>query len=295
MNDSTPSIYNSFETIATLPYSQFSQLLKEIPDPPKQLFVRGKLKTEQVYVGIVGSRKATHYSKTIIPRLVQPLVENNCVIVSGLAFGADALAHEAALRYEGTTIAVLAGGVDDASIYPRSNFRLAKEILNKNGCLVSEYPSGTKPQKHQFIARNRIIAGLCQAVVVVECAVKSGALITADLALNFNREVGAVPGPIQSSLSVGPHRLIKDGACLVESGEDILKMLGITPAPREQKEHQLSVEELLVLKCIQTAPLSIDEICQQTHLQINLILPLLTRMELAGLIMHIDQQKFAKT
>ena len=200
----------------------YPALLKEIPDPPKILYAMGnrKLLTDSSQaLAVVGTRKMTVYGKTAAYNIVFALAKLGVTIVSGLASGIDTVAHQAALAANGKTIAVLASGVD--VVYPPENKDLYREI-SKKGLLLSEFPPGTLPKPQYFPQRNRIVSGLCLGVLVVEGPLKSGSMITAKLALDQGREVFAVPGPITSPNSRGPSYLIKNGASVAESAEDIM-------------------------------------------------------------------------
>lgn len=206
-------------------------LLREIYDPPTALYVRGDLSNASTpMIACVGSRKATPYGRTVTGILVRPLAAKGLTIISGLAYGIDAEAHRAALAVHGRTIAVLGGGIADSALYPRAHRGLAAEIIASGGAIVSEYPPETEARAEFFPQRNRIIAGLSHAVVIVEAAEGSGALITARLALAENRDVFAVPGPITSPLSHGTNLLLRDGAAPALSADDILEALALTEA-----------------------------------------------------------------
>ena len=199
--------------------SDYPILLREIASPPGKLYYKGQLPRDAATVAVVGSRKPTDYGRQVTYQLAYELARAGVVVVSGLAFGIDQVAHQAALDAGGVTLGVLACGLDQ--IYPKAHHALGQQIL-KQGALISEYPAGTPALKQNFIARNRIIAGLSLAVVVTEAAAGSGALITANFALLNNRQVLAVPGNITSLLSAGPNNLIKSGATPVTSSSDIL-------------------------------------------------------------------------
>ncbi len=203
------------------PIEQFP-LLGEMHSPPQRLFIRGNgaALRNAPCLAVVGTRRASPYGLHMAWSLARELSEAGVLVVSGLALGIDAAAHQGALRGGGKTAAVLGHGLDQ--IYPRENSALAQNILNKGGALISEYPSGAGIQKHHFPQRNRIVAALCLGVVVIEAPMKSGALITARLALSQNREVFAVPGPANQESFSGCHWLIQQGAKLVTSVEDIL-------------------------------------------------------------------------
>jgi DNA processing protein len=202
---------------------RYPENLREITTPPERLYVRGRFADEDALaVAIVGSRAATSYGLAVAERLAADLAARGVTVVSGLARGIDSAAHRGALRAGGRTIAVLGSGVD--VIYPPENRRLAGEIAS-HGAVVSQFEPGTRPLSGHFPARNRVIAGLALAVVVVEAAEKSGSLITAGLAGEMGREVMAVPGLLTSAQSVGAHRLIQDGAALIQGWEDVVSQL----------------------------------------------------------------------
>jgi DNA processing protein len=216
--------------MVTLKASLLPDRLNAVASPPKQLFVEGNL-TELLNkpcVAIVGSRKVSPYGREVTRRLARELAGQGIVIVSGLAFGVDGIAHEAALEAGGQAIAVLPSPLDN--IYPASHQGLARRILERGGALVSEYPGGTQAFKGNFVARNRIIAGLADAVLITEAALKSGSLHTARFALNAGRDVLAVPGNVTSPTSEGTNNLIKSGAVPVTEVSDILFALGIEPS-----------------------------------------------------------------
>lgn len=193
---------------------------KNIYDSPKKIYLIGnKDLLYQKGIAIVGARDATQYGKKIAYNLAKELSEQNIVIISGLAIGIDSYAHKGSL--EKGTIAVLGSGIDN--IYPKENLELAREIIKNKGCIISEYPLGTKPERLHFPQRNRIISGLSDGVVVIEASKKSGALITAEFALEQGKEVFAVPGDINKKQSEGTNQLIKDGAILLTSATDILE------------------------------------------------------------------------
>lgn len=193
---------------------------KNIYDSPKKIYLIGnKDLLYQKGIAIVGARDATQYGKKIAYNLAKELSEQNIVIISGLAIGIDSYAHKGSL--EKGTIAVLGSGIDN--IYPKENLELAREIIKNKGCIISEYPLGTKPERLHFPQRNRIISGLSYGVVVIEASKKSGALITAEFALEQGKEVFAVPGDINKKQSEGTNQLIKDGAILLTSATDILE------------------------------------------------------------------------
>lgn len=207
--------------------ARYPKLLSSIPDAPYVLYIKGRKPQNPInferIIGVVGTRKITSYGREVTERLVKDLVSYGFTIVSGLAYGVDAVAHQAAIDAGGNTIAVLGCGID--IIAPSRNANLYTEIADGHGAIVSEMPLGLRPEKGLFIVRNRIISGLCRGIVVTEGAQDSGALITARFAADQGREVFAVPGPITSDFSKGTARLLKNGAKLVESAKDILDEL----------------------------------------------------------------------
>lgn len=211
----------------TLGDKNYPKLLAHIADPPKHLYCRGNLDLlNSECIGVVGTRKLTPYGKESAQYITRGLATAGFTIVSGLAMGIDAVAHQTTLDAGSKTIAVLGGGVDDKSIGPQINFKLAMDILKNHGLIISEYPEGFHANEKTFPQRNRIISGLSRGVLIVEADEKSGALITAHCALDQNRDVFAIPGSIFSSRSIGPNDLIKRGAKLVTSVQDIIDEYG---------------------------------------------------------------------
>jgi len=204
--------------------NKYPYLLKEIPYPPLSLYIKGKIPEKMPCIAVIGTRKMSAYGKLVTKKLVKELVDYNFVIVSGLAEGVDTIAHKTALKNKGKTIAVLGSGLN--KIFPYNNRKLAQEIT-KHGALITEYPLESPPLKHYFPWRNRIISGLCSAIIVIEAPERSGALITARFALEQNREVFAIPGSIFNKNSIGTNNLIKQGAKLVSKIEDILEELNM--------------------------------------------------------------------
>lgn len=276
----------------------YPKLLKQIPDPPLILYYRGNIQLlEKIsLIGFVGSRWATKYGLMVTEKLVSSLSNYLVGVISGLAFGIDAISHKSAIANNIPTVAVLGSSVDDKWIYPRENFNLAMEILNHNGLIISEYPPGSEARKHQFIARNRIIAGLSTGVTIVEAGKKSGALITADFAIDFNRAVFAIPGPITSPLSFGPHQLINQGAKLIQTAADIAEelMIPLSMNTVQTSSLQLSPTESLVLKCMQISNTNFEEILSKTQLPINDIQAALSSLELKSLITQVSPQNYQK-
>lgn len=272
----------------------YPTLLKEIPDSPAILYIRGSISAfKNPSIGIVGSRKFTHYGQKVAYQLSKSCSEAGLSIVSGLALGIDGVAHKAVLDAGGITIGVLGCGLD--KIYPASNLNLAREIIEKGGAIISELPPGTPPLKFNFPARNRIIAGLSLGVLVVEAAEQSGALITAYQALEYNREVFAVPGNIDSETSKGTNLLIQKGAKLVSSAEDIFSELNIKLKKSEQKSKEIlpnTEEEKKILEILKSGERIIDNIMAESELNIVAVNMALTTMEMKGMVENIGGGMF---
>jgi DNA processing protein len=275
--------------IKAIPFEspEYPPLLKEISDFPAVLFVRGELKScDETSVAVVGTRRATGYGRQITEEIVGSLAANNVTIVSGLAKGIDTAAHKAALEAKGRTLAIFACGLD--IVYPPENVKLAREIMER-GALISEYPLGTKPKAEHFPQRNRILSGLSRGVLVVESGETSGALITANFALQQNREVFAVPGSILSPMSKGPNRLIQEGAKLVRNHIDVLEELNLSVLEHQYEMPSLNASseiESIIMKCISDGPVHIDQICRATGLTAAVLQSNLAVMEINGMIKH---------
>lgn len=278
--------------ITVIHADQYPPQLKEIHNSPLKLYARGSADILlRPCIAIVGTRRATSYGIQATKELTRDLVSAGFCIVSGLAYGIDATAHQAALAAGGDTIAVLASSLDDESIYPQGNLGLAKKIITAGGCLVSEQESPAHPFKYQFPLRNRIISGLSLGVVVVEAQIKSGARITAYSALQQNREVFAVPGNIFSSFSEGTNALIKEGAKLATHAQDIIqefphliKEMRLTSGEKNATYHPANTQESLVLQNLTSEPKYIDFILRQTNLPAQDILATLTTLESKGIV-----------
>ena len=216
--------------IRQLPPRDFPPLLKEIPDKPKVLYIRGELPPKgHLYLCVVGSRATSIYGRRVCQQLIAGLAGYPVAIVSGMALGIDSEAHKAAMDVGLHTVAVLPSSLDDASIYPSTNKPIAQRILARGGALISEDKGPHKAAIYDFPKRNRISAGMCTAALIIEAGEKSGTLITARLALDYNREVLAIPHELGRETGAGVNRLIREGATLVRSADDILQSLGIKP------------------------------------------------------------------
>lgn len=265
----------------------FPPLLREIPQRPKQLYVRGTLpSTDLKWLAVVGSRACTSYGERALKYLISGLRGYPVAIISGLAYGVDAHAHKAALDAGLPTIAVPGSGLDWDVLYPRAHVGLAREILASGGALLSEFDPAMKATDYSFPQRNRIMAGMCPATLVIEAKEKSGSLITAKLAAEYNRDLLVVPGSIFSAESRGTHQFLKLGATPITSVEDLLQALDL--APREKRtilRADVSDEERKVLDII-ASPLPRDELLDTLELPISDANILLSMMEIKGLIVE---------
>ncbi|MBN2474509.1 MAG: DNA-processing protein DprA [Pirellulales bacterium] len=280
---------------------QYPRMLREIHDPPGVLFVRGTLKPEDALaIGIVGTRHASQYGLRQAERLAGSLARAGLTIVSGLARGIDAAAHRGALAAGGRTLAVLASGV--LNIYPPEHEKLAGEVVAA-GAVLSESPPLIEPLSGMFPQRNRLISGLSLGVIIVEAAERSGALITARHAMEQGREVFAVPGRVDSRTARGCHRLLRDGARLVESADDVLEELGplVEAAPRDDgpavhhpAELKLNELEQKVLSVIGTDSTSIDRIVAQSGLPVSRVLSAISVLEMRRLVRRLSGTTVAR-
>lgn len=271
----------------------YPRLLKEIDQPPPVLYVRGSLAMEDEWaVAVVGTRRVTSYGRQVAEEMARAFAASGVTVVSGLAIGTDTLAHQAALHSGGRTLAVLGSGVDH--IYPPSNRRLAEEII-ANGALLSDYPPGTPPDAANFPPRNRIISGLARVVVVVEAGETSGALITANFALEQGRDIFAVPGSIHAPQSKGTNRLIQQGAAPLLDPQDVLAVLNMSMAV-EHKAARTALPtdptEAAILAVLSREPRHIDEVQQVTDLPVAQVSAALTMMELKGLVRQVGGMQY---
>ncbi len=275
--------------IQFLPYTDadYPVQLREIFAPPLILYLRGNLANtmEHRRLAVVGTRKASAYGREMCRKLLAPLCKEGLCIISGLAYGIDTMAHNTALQNNAPTIAVLAGGLD--KIYPSQNQQVAEKIM-QNGALVCEYEPGNEPERWNFPARNRIISALSEAVFIVEGPMNSGAMLTAKNALEQNRDVFALPGNINNANAAGPNHLIKHGAALISTSEDLFNLLEIKQTQSEQLElfPQLSPDEQKLFEIIKAneAAISFDEILIKSSFPIGRLSTQLTNLELKGLI-----------
>ncbi len=275
--------------IRVLPRGDFPPLLEEITDPPKKLYIRGSLPPpDHLFLTVVGSRKYSTYGKEATRALIEGLRGYPISIVSGLAIGIDGIAHEAALENSLHTVAVPGSGLDDSVLYPRTNFRLGQKILEAGGALLSEYEPMFHATTWSFPLRNRIEAGMSSAVLIVEAKERSGTLITARLATEYNRDVLTIPGSIFAGNTAGPHMLIRDGATPITSANDILEALNIKP--QEKKPEELPIVDAAegALLALLEVPCAKDNLIRRSMRPAHEANIIITMLELKGYIQEHD-------
>lgn len=275
--------------IRDLPKKDFPPLLNEINDPPKSLRIVGEIPQTEKYLAVVGSRKYSEYGKAVCEKLIEGLRGYPITIVSGLALGMDSIAHRAALKAGLPTIAVPGSGLDEKVIYPSSHLNLAKEIVESHGCLISEFPDDFKPFPHSFPQRNRIVAGMCHATLIIEAELKSGTLITSKYAIEYNRDVFTVPNSIFSKTSEGPHMLLRLGATPITQSNDIVTALGLKLHENlfESRDYKdCSSDEHEVINLL-SEPISRNEIIQRLGKPVYVTQTILATMEIKGIIEEV--------
>lgn len=273
---------------------EYPPRLRQIHNSPPVLYLKGEVTPRDEWaVAVVGTRTPRAYGRQIVDEIASGLARSGITVVSGLARGIDSLAHRAALRAGGRTLAVLGCGID--IVYPQEHTSLAKNIAER-GAVITEYPLGTKPEAGNFPPRNRIISGLALGTLVIEAGKRSGALITADYALEQGREAFALPGNVNSPKSAGTNRLIQEGAAkLVASVEDILEELNLTLVEEHQALRMVvpeSEKESLILQCVTLEPIHVDEIGQKTGLPIAEVTGVLAMMELKGMVRQLGGMNY---
>lgn len=292
--DAEPAVGAMLERLAELGWrwltpaaAEYPEGLTQLADPPLGLFVRGRLSAAPA-VAVVGSRRATAYGRQVARELGRELTAAGAVVVSGMARGVDAAAHEGALEAGGPTVAVWGTGPD--RVYPPEHGRLAAAIAEQ-GALVTEYPPGTPPRRHQFPERNRLVAGMARVVVVVEAAARSGALVTARLALEEGREVLAVPGRVTDELAQGPNALLRLGAAPCLGAADVLAELGLRPAAQAAQ----AADDGGVLGILPRGEaLAVDELAARLQRELPAVLESLLELELSGAVERLPDGRFSR-
>jgi DNA processing protein len=278
----------------TLNFSEYPEKLKNIPGPPKVLFTVGTPLSDLLSrpcVTVVGSRRVSAYGRVVTTSLVSELARAGVVIISGLAFGVDAIAHRAALDAGGLTVAVLPSSVEQ--VYPSSHAQLAQRIIEQGGALITEYPPAARIYPINFIARNRIVAGVADAVLITEAAEKSGTLHTARFALEQGKDVLAVPGNITSPTSAGTNNLIKTGATPVTGAEDIFQVLGIQPAKVKTVPQGGTPHEQALIDLLAAGENDGDLLMARSDLEIHHFNQALTMLEISGKIRSLGANRWA--
>lgn len=293
-------LYKNDVNAVLLSSPSYPSNLKNIYNPPPVLYMKGNVddNTDRLALAVVGTRRCSAYGRAVVDKLCPPLVEAGITIISGMARGVDGLAHRAAIQSNGRTIAVLGSGVD--RIYPPEHRQLYYDII-LHGAVVSEFPPGMEPIRNNFPQRNRVISGLSMATLVIEAGDKSGALITADFALEQGRDVMAVPGNITSANSIGTNRLIKQGAKPVTNADDILEEFGINIvnsmiAGKKMDNYQLTIDEQKVLAFFEDGQsIDAEKLCELSKMGIAQVNALLTSLEIKGIIKQLAGTLFVKT
>ena len=293
-DEESAAFVRSGARLVTLLDNDYPPLLREIPDPPPYLYLKGSLPASMTAIAVVGSRRASDYGLAITARFARELAEQSVTVISGMAMGVDATAHRSALQASGDSIGVLGCGID--LIYPPQNRQLYRDMA-EHGAIVTEFPVGAPPDAPNFPRRNRIISGLARGVLVVEAAEQSGSLITARFALEQGREVFAVPGNINSRASRGTNSLIKQGAKLVESVADILGELPpenvSLPQWALKQGFDLTPAEENICARLAEGPLHIDELTVRCGLTVSAVSAMLLRLELQGAVLQLSGKMFA--
>ncbi len=275
------------------PYEDWPTLLKEIPDLPQKLKISGTPPPkENKLLAVVGSRDMTPYGKEVLETTIGWLRGAPVSIISGLALGVDAAAHRAALRNGLHTVAVPGSGLEERVIYPRNHENLAKEIVESGGALISEFDDNFRARPESFPKRNRIMAGMSHATLIIEAKDASGSLITGRLALEYNRDVGIIPGPIFSPQSQGTNRLLRDGAQAITEKADLYMLLGLaidekTPYLNQEKLFELlSPEEREIIDLLKDGGKEMDEIIEQSSLNTSAVLTVVSSLSLKGIVIE---------
>jgi DNA processing protein len=275
--------------IRDLPKSEFPELLRQIPDPPKSMRIVGELPQTEKYLAVVGSRKYSEYGKAVCEKLIEGLRGYSITIVSGLALGMDSIGHRAALRAGLPTVAIPGSGLHPKVLYPPSHRRLAEEIVESGGALISEFDDTFPSMPYNFPQRNRIIAGMSHATLVVEAELKSGTLITSKYATDYNRDVYTVPHSIFSKTSEGPHMLLRLGATPITQSADIITALGLRPREEliQMRDYSKCSTDERELISLLHEPLSRDEIIRRLGKPVYATQTILATMEIKGLIEEV--------
>ena len=274
----------------------YPEAIKKLSDAPEVLYYRGSQPAgSEPIVAVVGTRRPSDYGQRATLEIAGGLADAGVTIVSGMAPGIDTFAHRTCVERRKRTIAVLGTGIDEKSIYPKSNLQLSRDIIKTGGCLISEYPAGARATKFTFPQRNRIVVALSLGVVVIEGKEKSGSLITARLANEQKKQLFAVPGLIYTLNSIGPNKLIKAGATLTESAQDVLDVLGLEShfAKASRDFGAATPQEAAILQALKEEALYIDKIIEKTKLNASLVATSLALMEISGKIRNLGGNTYS--
>jgi DNA processing protein len=284
--DNTFSFKKNEGDVCRLEKEKWPPLLQEMPDPPKELWYRGDIPLWKEYtlLSVIGSRHYTEYGKMMCEKIITECKDLPLIIVSGLALGIDGIAHKTALSVGLLTLSIPGSGLDSSVLYPRTHFSLAEDIIKKGGMLLSEFPPLFKARTENFPKRNRIMAGISHAVLIIEAEKRSGTLITARLALSYNKDIGAVPGDAHRSTSYGPHFLIQNGAMLVQNGDDIAHLLSIEKKERKERSPSLFGEDEEKILSLLSFPLPRDILLSRSPFPIQKTNALIASLEIKGVL-----------
>lgn len=284
INESGAEIRNC---LRNWPKKYWPKEILHIPQPPKKLRIRGEYPNLDFHrLCIVGPRKHTEYGETVCRNLIAGLAGYPISIVSGLAYGIDSIAHSAALENKIHTIALPGSGLSPDAIYPAAHFRLSEDIIESGGCLISEYPDDFRSTNWAFPQRNRLMVGISDATLIIEAEEKSGTMITARMTTDYNHDLLAVPGSVLSSSSVGVNKLIKDGACVIQTSEDILNFFGFDLKEKDPTTG-LSVDEKNIYEQLDGVT-SAEDLIRKNNLSVSAINSIITALEIKDLIQIVD-------
>ncbi len=286
--------YEKIEVL-TIKEKEFPQSLKNIDRPPAIIYLKGEIKkTDRIALAVVGTRRMSLYGRQVTEKIVADLARSGMTIVSGLARGVDTIAHESALEAEGRTIAVVGSGLDEQSLYPFDNLNLAKKIVSSGGAVISEYHPKTPALPQHFPARNRLISALSLGILVTECPIKSGALLTARAGLEQGKEIFAIPGDIRNENCEGTNNLIKMGAKTITCASEVLEEFGFSKALEEKIRHIVpeTKEEAVILDYLSIQPIEFDKLAKKTSLDSSTLSSILTMMEIQGKVRNVGMNQY---
>jgi DNA processing protein len=281
--------------VLTIKEKEFPQSLKNIDRPPAIIYLKGKIKKiDKIALSVVGTRRMSLYGRQVTEKIVGDLARSGMTIISGLARGVDTIAHESALEVGGRTIAVVGSGLDEQSLYPFDNLSLARKIVSSGGAIISEYHPKTPALAQHFPARNRLISALSLGVLVTECPIKSGALLTARAGLEQGKEIFAIPGDIRNENCEGTNNLIKMGAKAITCAAEVLEEFGFSKAIEEKIKKVIpeTKEEAKILNFMSIQPIEFDQLVKKTSLDSATLSSVLTMMEIQGKVRNVGMNQY---